>query len=259
MKKLILVSLMLLLGLPLAAYSAPVGGPPTGGLNFSLSQDYINQRELKPTPVVNVIGSFNGTQPGCNIRNMYRTMLQVGYGFFDFLEVYIKLGGAGYRFRADIEDTFGFPVGQAVAHTRMGFAYGVGVKGAYEFKDGPVKGLLIGADAQYLRQRNRYHAMIIDDVGPDSDSGHITLQEWQFGPFVGYRIMNFLPYVGVKYSDVRLKFSGGGENTKFKADDHFGTFVGLTYDIIPRKVMLNLEGRFIDETGVNFNVIYKFK
>ena len=254
MKKLILVSLMMLLGLPLAAYSAPVGGPPTQGFNIGFSQDYTNYRDLKPNAISI---STNGTQPNCNIRHMYRTMLQVGYGLFDFLEVYVKLGGAGFKFRTDIEDQFGFPVGNAVVHTKMGFAYGGGVKAAYEFKDGPVKGLLIGADAQYLRHKQRYHAMTIDDVGPGSDSGHVTLQEWQFGPFVGYKIMKFLPYVGVKYSDVRLKFSGGGETTKFKADDHFGAFVGLTYDIIPQ-VKLNLEGRFIDETGVNFNVIFKF-
>jgi hypothetical protein len=35
--------------------------------------------------------------------------------------------------------------------------------------------------------------------------------------------------------------------------------VGLTYDIVPRKLMLNVEGRFIDETGINCSVIYKFK
>jgi len=259
MKKVILLSLMMLLGLPFAAYAAPVGGPPVQGLTIGFGQDFIVDREFKPTPVVlpvarGTIGTF-----GCDIRHMYRTMLQVGYGLFDFLEVYVKLGGAGFKFRTDIEDTFGSPVGDAVIHTKMGFAYGGGVKAAYEFKDGPAKGLLIGADLQYLRHRQRYHAMLLDDVGPDSSSGHVTFQEWQFGPFVGYRIMNFLPYVGMKYSNVWLQFSGGGENNKFKADDHFGGFVGLTYDIIPRKLMLNVEGRFIDETGIDCNLIFKFK
>jgi opacity protein-like surface antigen len=259
MKKLILLSLMMLLGLPLAAYSSPVGGPPVQGLTIGFGQDFVIDRDLKPTPVSIETQGPRGTQPDCDIRHMYRTMLQVGYGLFDFLEVYVKLGGAGFKFRTDIEDSLGNPVGDAVVHTKMGFAYGGGVKAAYEFKNGAVKGLLIGADAQYLRHTQRYHAMTIDDVGPDSDSGNVTLQEWQIGPFVGYRIMNFLPYVGMKYSQVTLKFSGGGENTKFRADDHFGGFVGLTYDIVPRKLMLNVEGRFIDETGINCNVIYKFK
>lgn len=256
MKKLILVSLMMLLGLPLAAYAAPVGGPPGQGLTIGLGQDFIGARDFKPTAIVSPVTGGTGTG-GCNIRHMYRTMFQVGYGLFDFLEVYVKLGGAGFKFRTDIEDQFGFPIGNAVVHTKMGFAYGGGVKAAYEFKDGPVKGLLIGADAQYLRHKQRYHAMTEDNVGPGSDSGHVTLQEWQFGPFVGYKIMKFLPYVGVKYSDVRLKFSGEEGNMKFKADDHVGAFVGLTYDIIPQ-VKLNLEGRFIDETALNFNVIFKF-
>ena len=254
MKRVILLSLMMLLALPFAAYAAPVGGPPVQGLNINLGQDYIGERDFKPTPV-----SIGTLRPDCNIRHMYRTMLQVGYGLFDFLEVYVKLGGAGFKFRTDIEDQFGNPVGDAVVHTKMGFAYGGGVKAAYEFKDGAVKGLLVGADAQYLRHRQRYHVMTMDDVGPDSDSGHVTLQEWQIGPFVGYKIMNFLPYVGMKYSQVTLHFSGGGEFNKFKAENHIGGFVGLTYDIVPRKLMLNVEGRFIDETGINCNLIFKFK
>jgi len=259
MKKVIFLSLMMLLALPFAAYAAPVGGPPVQGLNIGMGQDFIGERDFKPTPVMLLEPRGTIGTGGCHIRHMYRTMLQVGYGLFDFLEVYVKLGGAGFKFRTDIEDQLGNPVGDAVVHTKMGFAYGGGVKAAYEFKNGPVKGLLIGADAQYLRHTQRYHAMTMDDVGPGSDSGNVTLQEWQIGPFVGYRIMNFLPYVGMKYSQVTLKFSGGGDYTRFRADDHFGGFVGLTYDIVPRKLMLNVEGRFIDETGINCNVIYKFK
>jgi hypothetical protein len=261
MKKVILLSLMMLLGLPFAAYAAGSGGPPVPGLTIGFGQDFESGRDMKPTPVVLpvAIGTIDGIRPECHIRHWYRTMLQVGYGLFDFLEVYVKLGGAGFKFRTDIEDTLGNPVGDAVVHTKMGFAYGGGVKAAYEFKDGAVKGLLIGADAQYLRHKQRYHAMTMDDTGPCDDSGNVLLQEWQIGPFVGYRIMNFLPYVGMKYSQVTLKFSGGGDYTKFRADDHFGGFVGLTYDIVPRKLMLNVEGRFIDETGINCNVIYKFK
>ena len=258
MKKLILLSSMMLLCLPLAAYGAGIGGPPVPGLSIGLEQDVVVDRDFKPTSIVVPVMMIDHQTGGdCDIRHMYRTMLQVGYGLFDFLEVYVKLGGAGFKFRTDFEDQFGNPEGNAVVHTKMGFAYGVGLKGAYEFKDGPVKGLLIGADAQYLRHTQRFHAMIDSVMGPSDATGHVTLQEWQFGPFVGYKIMNFLPYVGMKYSNVILHFSGGGENNKFKADDHIGAFVGLTYDLIPQ-VKLNLEGRFIDETALNFNVIFKF-
>jgi opacity protein-like surface antigen len=255
MKKFILLGLMVLFGLPLAAYAAPVGGPPGQGLTIGLGQEGVFDRDLKPSAIVSpvAIGTING-RPGCNIRHMYRTMLHVGYGIFDFLEVYVKLGGADYKFRSDIEDQFGNPTGDVKVNTKWGFAYGAGLKGAYAFKNG----LLVGADVQYLRHRQKFRATGTDFTGlEETSTGKVTFQEWQFGPFVGYKIMKFLPYVGVKYSDVRLKFSEGGETTKFKADDHVGAFVGLTYDIIPQ-VKLNLEGRFIDETGLNFNVIFKF-
>ena len=259
MRKFILLSLMVLLGLPIAAYSAPVGGPPAQGLTIGFGEDAVFDRDLKPTIVApQAISTFNGSA-NCEINNMFRTMFKVGYGFFNFLEAYVKLGGQSYKFDSDVEDQFGNPQGDVNVHGRFGFAYGGGLKAAYEFKDGPVKGLIIGADAQYLRARQRYRANFTDMLGvEDSATGHVNFQEWQVGPFVGYRIMNFLPYMGVKYSDVRLKFSGGedGATTKFKGKDHVGIFAGLTYDIIPQLVV-NLEGRFIDEYGVNLNLIFK--
>jgi hypothetical protein len=188
---------------------------------------------------------------------MYRTMLNVSFGIFDFLDVYVKLGGADYTFKSDLITLSGSPAGDAKINTRWGFAYGGGVKGAYAFKNG----FLVGADAQYLRHRQKYREKITDLGGNGTIfRGEATFQEWQFGPFVGYKIMNFTPYVGVKYSDVELKFKQKGperERMRFKADDHIGAFVGLTYDIIPQ-MKLNLEGRFIDEYGMNFNMIFKF-
>lgn len=258
MKKLSLLSLMILLCLPLAAYAAGIGGPPTGGqfkFNIGLDQDVGFDRDLKPGAVVVMMPL--DVAATCDIKNMYRSMLNISFGVFDFLDVYVKLGVADYRFKADLINNFGFPLGNATLNTKWGFAYGGGLKGAYMFKEGPVKGLMIGADVQYLRHKQRFHAMIDSLFGPDDFKGHVTFQEWQVGPFVGYKIMKFLPYVGVKYSDVRLRFKQDGVTQKFKADDHFGMFVGLTYDIIS-KIKLNLEGRFIDEYGMNFNVIFKF-
>jgi opacity protein-like surface antigen len=258
MKKLSLLSLMMLFCLPLAAYGAGIGGPPTGGqfkFNIGLDQDVVSDRDLKPSNIVVMMPL--DVAVGCDIKRMYRSMLNVSFGVFDFLDVYVKLGVADYKFKADLISNFGFTLGDATLNTKWGFAYGGGLKGAYSFKEGMVKGLLIGADAQYLRHKQRYHAMIDSIMGPSDFTGHVTFQEWQVGPFVGYKIMNFLPYAGVKYSDVRLKFKQEGVTQKFKADDHVGAFVGLTYDLIPQ-VKLNLEGRFIDEYGMNFNVIFKF-
>jgi hypothetical protein len=259
MKKVILPILIVIFGLPFIAYSAPVGGPPTQGLTIGFGEDGVFDRDMKPTIVApQAITTIDGIA-GCEIKNMFRTMFKVGYGFFNFLEAYVKLGGQSYQYKSDVEDQFGNPQGDVKVNGRFGFAFGGGLKAAYEFKDGPAKGLIIGADAQYLRARQRYRANFTDLLGvEDSATGHVTFQEWQVGPFVGYKIMNFLPYLGVKYSDARLKFSGGedGATTKFKAKDHVGIFAGFTYNIIPQ-LGLNLEGRFIDEYGVNLNLIFK--
>ncbi len=250
MKNLLLLGFIVLLGLPLASFAAPVGGPPDQGLNLGIEEDNTNVREFKPSAII---------QPfefGCTIRHMYRTTLNVSYGFLDYIAVYLKFGGVDYKFRTDIEDQYGSPVGNAEINTRLGFVFGGGLKGAYEFKDGAAKGLVVGGDAQYLRQRQKYRARRTVFDFESRVKGKATLQEWHFGPFVGYKVMHFLPYIGMKYSDARLKFKGDME-TKFKAEDNLGAFVGLTYDLIPQ-LKLNLEGRFFDEYGVNFNISYKF-
>ena len=255
MKKLILLSLMTLLCLPLTVYAAGIGGPPTGGqfkFNIGWDNEYNFNRDIKPSEVIVLIE--RDVIANCEIKNMYRSMLNISFGVFDFLDVYIKLGTADYKFKTDAIDQFGFPLGEARFNTKCGFAYGAGVKGAYGFKNG----LLVGADVQYLRHSQRYRSTLTPLFGPEETmTGKMTTQEWQFGPFVGYKIMKFIPYVGVKYSDVRLRIRTDEDTYKFKAEDHFGTFVGLTYDILPQ-LKLNLEGRFIDETGLNLNVIFKF-
>lgn len=257
MKNLVLLGLMVLLGLPMAAFAAPVGGPPEQGVNLSIEGDYTNVRAFEPSAIrTDEEDVVPNGGIGCKIRHMYRTMLNINYGFLDYFAIYIKLGGVDYKFRADIEDQDGSPVGNAKINTRWGFVFGGGLKGAYEFKDGSVKGLVVGGDVQYLRQRQKYRARLTEFGVEERIKGKATLQEWHFGPFVGYKFMNFFPYIGMKYSDARLKFKGDME-IKFKAKDNVGAYVGLTYDLIPQ-LKLNLEGRFFDEYGVNFNVSYKF-
>jgi opacity protein-like surface antigen len=73
------------------------------------------------------------------------------------------------------------------------------------------------------------------------------------------KIGNFTPYLGAKYSDVRIKSKVDEVDVKFKfkADDNVGAFVGISYKIM-EKLKVNLEGRFIDETAMSFGLTYKF-
>ena len=52
---------------------------------------------------------------------MYRSMLNVSFGVFDFLDVYVKLGVADYKFKADLIDQFWFPFGRCYIKFEMGF------------------------------------------------------------------------------------------------------------------------------------------
>jgi hypothetical protein len=63
----------------------------------------------------------------------------------------------------------------------------------------------------------------------------------------------FIPYVGVKYSDAKLT---SGE-PKEVADENVGVFVGTDFSITD-SLVLNVEGRFVDETAVSFGVTYEF-
>lgn len=193
---------------------------------------------------------------------MYRPMLNIAFGVFDFLDVYVNLGGADYEFKSDIYDpSTGALNGRLEAKTKWGFAYGAGLKATYTFKNGPVKDLIIGADVQYLRHKQTYEDKLTDisTFEEFTSRGKATLQEWQVGSFMGYKISKFTPYIGVKYSDVRLEFKADDADyeSTFKADDKVGGFAGLTYEMTPQ-LKLNLEGRFIEETGMTFNLIFRF-
>ena len=166
------------------------------------------------------------------------------------------------------------------------FVWGVGFKATYNLP----KNWLIGIDARYLRHKNDYDAstlfvetVILGGVGSfmsyESYKGALTNDEWQVAPYIAKKIGNFTPYLGVKYSDLRIKdksqigfkyiyanFAGairvidldsGSYVKKYRADHNVGPFIGLDYNI-GKHWKLNIEGRFVDETAMSCNISYKF-
>jgi opacity protein-like surface antigen len=259
MKKIVFLALMVLFCSPLGAYAAGIGDPETQGqfkFGIGIDQEYVFKRDLE------FKSSSPTLFPGLGITNievkkMYRSMIKGSFGLFDFLDIYVKLGAADYKFKSDIE-YLGAIVEDFKYNTKWAFAYGGGLKGAYAFKNG----LLIGGDLQYLRHKNKIRGLYTDPAtGADilSITGKATFQEWQVAPYVGIKIGNFTPYLGAKYSDVRIKAKHDeeGYTLKYKADDNVGAFVGISYKIM-EKLKLNLEGRFIDETALSFGLTYKF-
>ncbi|NQT74935.1 MAG: hypothetical protein HQ566_00260, partial [Candidatus Omnitrophica bacterium] len=99
-----------------------------------------------------------------------------------------------------------------------------------------------------------------------SDGGY---EEIQAALEVAWKTDNFIPYVGIKYSDVDVgsTFTVGSVERKASGKDSsetIGAFVGLT--ILPKlaatpaseQFSINLEGRFIDEEAFSAGVSYKF-
>jgi opacity protein-like surface antigen len=228
------------------AYSASVGGAETQGRNkigVGVDQEFIFDRDLKYQS-----GLENVESAKIEIDSMYRTMGKISYGLLDNLDLYVKLGTADAKVKGPMTFTT-VEGGTYTANTSNAFAWGLGVKGNYEFAED----WLLGADVQYLRHRHSADF----SWGENSWDGKLLFQEWQVAPYLAKRIGNFTPYAGVKYSDLRVDHKDADGKVKFKADDNFGMFVGTGYKLNDR-ISLNVEGRFIDETAMSFDATYRF-
>ena len=287
-------------------------------LSIGVDNDYVFGRDLKVTNWAKDYVSTGfipgggwarqlhtqdiGTYTKPKIDRLYRTTAKINYALFKNLDIFVKLGSANLKLRDEgLRGSFnntlvvtGFPFAPTTILLNNGdldydtdnvFVWGVGFKAIYNL----AKDWLIGIDAQYLRHKHDYDAASLETVtiigGPgnnaiyESWSGTLTLYEWQIAPYLAKKVGKFTPYLGVKYSDLRIKDQSqvgykyyitiitsnspfidvGSSNytKKYKAIDHVGPFVGLDYNI-GKHWKLNIEGRFVDETAISGNISYKF-
>lgn len=245
MKRLIVLGIVLVLCLPVIVYSATIGGAETQGKGetaVGFDQEFVFDRNLKNTKSTDENINFGKVE----VDQIYRSMAKISYGLLDNLDVYVKLGTADAKIKSPA--TYGPQYGIYGAKTSNAFVWGLGIKGTYEFA-----AWLLGTDIQYLRHRHSTNFSFNDS---DWD-GKLLFQEWQVAPYLAKRLGNFIPYLGVKYSDLRVTHKDEDDTIKFKADDNFGVFVGSGYKINDR-LSLNGEVRFVDETAISFGCTYKF-
>jgi hypothetical protein len=253
-----------------------VAPPATGILRFQADPDKTEVNYMYKSTVKLSYGILDnldiyarlGTSEG-SIKQEY-----TGYGTYTV---------AGFSFPTSILD------GNLTYKTENSFLYGGGIKGSYEF----LKGWLVGCDAQYLRYQNDYTARNYFTLMPQIPmapayfsemwEGSLDIQEWQVATYVAKEIWDFVLYTGVKYSDSRVVdhpdqhridkgriYTGGAEayfsdnnqnekpyTQKWSSDFNVGPFIGLDYKI-GNKWVVNLEGRFVDETAASFSAAYKF-
>jgi hypothetical protein len=149
--------------------------------------------------------------------------------------------------------------------------WGVGVNGLiYRWGNG----LEIGAGASYrTADMNLEEAQVAGITYTKTQITSIRngeFSETQVALQGAWKTEYFVPYIGVKYSNVEVDadFTADGQQRKAtgkESDQNVGVFVGLSIapklDVLGEqgdRLAINVEGRFIDEEAVSVGVSYKF-
>lgn len=148
--------------------------------------------------------------------------------------------------------------------------WGLGINAlAYRWNNG----LELGVSASYRQTDMNFNKTTIEGVlYQENDLDSVRdgeFKEWQVGCELAWKTEYFIPYIGVKYSDVEvdgdvtlsnIQYNASGKN----AGDNIGAFVGLAITpILPElfgkeQVAINLEARFIDEEAFTAGISYKY-
>lgn len=227
-----------------------------GELSVAIEQEIVFERDME----LKSISPDVGTQAtDMKFDEMYRTDVKISYGMLDNFDIFVKLGGASFEMEEEWRTTTP-EVGSIKDDAETSFMWGIGMKGTLSLEDD----WMLGVDVQYLAHDNDYDGRIDNRTTPaDSEdySGEMEVEEWHVAPYIAKAINSFTPYVGVKYSDVRIEnnytTSSGSTKEKREADENVGVFIGLDYKI-DTVWKLNIEGRFIDETAMSLGAMYKF-
>ena len=254
MKKTFIFMLAILIILPFSLHAASISGVTTQGqgkYSIGLDFDWVFKRDME-------LDSADALFPNEDLKDTeigshYLVSGKASFGIADNVDIYIKLGIADYEFDTEVTQD-GVQIGKGNVDADTAFAYGIGVKGAFPLQDD----LVIGADIQYVRHDN--------DIDASGTGGGITVEvtgdsqvtAWHIAPFIAKKMENMVPYIGVKYSDLKVDFSntsfGGGE---IKAKDKLGVFLGSDF-IVDENTVVNIELRFLDETALTLSCSYSF-
>lgn len=144
--------------------------------------------------------------------------------------------------------------------TNYDFLWGVGVRGIlYEDEE-------ICLDMGGRFEQSSCEPSWLASNGVPQPVAHSMLywREWQIDLDLSYQIDIFAPYIGVKYSNVRVELSNFSEPISAKGgSDHFknriplGIFIGCGLSS-SKYFLLNIEGRLIDETAVTVSGDIRF-
>ncbi len=294
--KVLTVLFVFVLGLPLTGRAATVGNPAevvgaAGRFSLGVEYDGITGRDLEwkggtivmkseSTTITETIPAAGGSIEDFEVESS-RVFLKGTFGIRPDVDLYVKLGIADADWSLT-DKAPGEPDSRAEFDGDIDIAYGAGVKAKVFQASG---GLRFMADAQYVRYEvegdfktdgKDFDEDFVDDMratDPNatfSSTKKTKLQQWQIALYVQGTVGIFSPYGGVKYSEVKTDFSLDGSGRYLdipytveidgegEADSNFGVFLGTDAYVIPNRLSVNVEGRFLDETAFSLGATYRF-
>lgn len=258
----IVIGVVLIISLCSCALAGPVGNPAKPALEIGdtpfkvgVEMDLVTERDL----------DISDKSVGIDRIKWYGAKLS--YNFEDIAETSIALCAADLKFtekyiQYETETGFGLGLGQSFVLYEFDNGLRVGLDGKIRFIDADVDNLFLGGTRYLLTDSG------VQDV-------KVEYQEWQLAAGISKELEGlfgfeyylpedwiFVPYAGVKYSDVRVTgkayVSGTSYNNEdINSDNIFGVFLGC--DVLATEdLSVGLEARFIDEQGFTFSVNYRF-
>lgn len=192
--------------------------------------------------------------PNVNDKRKAESILYLGrgsYGLTDRVEVYARLGAANLKVKdvSDIGPNGPFTTLGATINGKSKLAWGLGLSGIL-YDAGTWN---LAATANYFSHNGH------DAKAPDNNSDY-DYWDYNLGLQLQGKFNQFLPYLGVKYSNSRVDYSkvrGAGVTYKDDQERNIGVYGGAAVHFTPQWSAY-LEGRFVDETSFGGGIRYLF-
>jgi len=273
------------------AYCLTVGVPEAethkGQFSVAVEQEYMFGRDLKGEDVQSVVPFVSGDAVSGDLheagsiqykmKDLDRTMVNVGYQMTNNLNVYAKFGISNTNgdsvFAAENSGTWAkqnhpsVPENFGSYKTVTDKDIDNAMLGALGLKLSVPVGECtnLGFDAQYLTQRSDYGKKVSGQVFDNNgniipqyatsenintvNTGKATISEWHIASSISKTVGKFVYYSGLKYSDFMLQT----EDRNMYAKNNLGAFLGANV-MLSKTMSLKIEGRFIDETAVTLGL-----
>lgn len=249
-----------------AVYAAPVGNIAKPAM---LKSAMISPDKEKVQLGIVGEGEFDltfdrGTKGDEDNTELYFLTQKLGIVFADKLILYGLLGAAWFEedFRSNAQDV--------EIETERDMAWGVGAtlilyEREIEMLNNSI--LRFGVDGRYRSTKADLKKAIVG--GTDYKLPHTTVdskdfkyEDWQVAAETSLQWKSFIPYFGVKYSDLEASSELTISGTTYKADDieakeNIGVFVGMDILVLDY-ISYTIEGRFIDERALTLSGTIRF-